>query len=290
LSEVATETAVVLSRKAAQHLAERGIENATLEADLLLADVLGLTRLQLYLQHDRPIEITELERFRQCVRRRLRREPLQYILGRVSFRKLELQVDRRVLIPRPETEILVGEILAWIDRAGAPIASALDIGTGSGAIALSLAQEAKLRVVATDISTAALEVAAENARRLGLSDRIELRPGTLWNPLEPTEQFDIIASNPPYVAETERADLAPEVCDWEPAVALFSGDNGLQIIRQIAAGAPSHLRAGGLLALEIGATQADAVVAWIKADPRYDTVRVVRDLAGRERIVLTETR
>ena len=112
----------------------------------------------------------------------------------------------------------------------------------------------------------------------------------LWQPLAPTDRFDIIASNPPYVAESERAALAPEVCDWEPALALFSGEDGLQLIREIVAGAPAHLRARGLLALETGATQASAVVELIKADPRYDTARVVRDLAGRERIILTETR
>jgi release factor glutamine methyltransferase len=288
LSEVATETAVQLARKAAQHMAEHGIENAKLEADLLLAEILGLSRLQLYLQHDRPVADAELERFRQQVRRRLRREPLQYILGRASFRKLELQVDRRVLIPRPETEILVDAILAWSSRAEAR--SALEIGTGSGAIASSLAQEGQLTVVATDISAVALEVASANIRRLGLNDRIELRLGTLWQPVADSEQFDIIAANPPYVAEHERALLAPEVCEWEPAVALFSGDDGLQLVRQIVEGAPGHLRAGGLLALEIGATQAPAVVALIQADQRYGAPRVVRDLAGRERIVLVETR
>jgi release factor glutamine methyltransferase len=287
---VASETALLLARKAGQHMADRNIENARLEAELLLAHTLGISRLDVYLQHDRPVDGAELERFRSLVRRRLRHEPLQYILGRTRFRQVELLVDRRVLIPRPETEVLVGEVLAWVKSRPGSELRALDLGTGSGAIALSLAGEGALHVVATDISADALDLARSNAERLDLQGRVEFRLGSLWQPIGSDEQFDIIASNPPYVGESERDSLAPEVREWEPAVALFSEADGLGVLRQIVAQAASYLRPGGLLALEIGASQAAQTTELIGADERYCSTRVLRDLAGRERVLLAETR
>ncbi|MBX6363568.1 MAG: peptide chain release factor N(5)-glutamine methyltransferase [Gemmatimonadetes bacterium] len=288
------ETALPLARKAADVLAARGVENARLEAELLLAWVLGIGRLQLYLQHDRPVSEAELERFRAAVRRRLRREPVQYIVGTAHFRQLELRVDRRVLIPRPETEELVGAVLDWARRAagaGERRLVALDIGTGSGAIALSLAREGPFRrVVATDVSPAALELARENAAALGLDEAVELRTGSLWDAVSPGERFDVIVSNPPYVAEADRATLAPEVVEWEPAGALFGGPDGYEAIEPLVRGAPSHLAPGGLLALEVGAEQATRVVERIHETGAYEGARVMRDLAGRERIVLAVAR
>lgn len=288
------ETALPLARKAAAVLAGRGVENARLEAELLLAWVLGVGRLQLYLQHDRPVSEAELERFRAAVRRRLRREPVQYIIGTAHFRQLELRVDRRVLIPRPETEELVGAVLEWARRcggAGERRLLALDIGTGSGAIALSLAREGPFRrVVATDVSPAALELARENAGALGLGEVVELRAGSLWDAVPPGERFDVIVSNPPYVAESDRATLAPEVVEWEPAGALFGGPGGYEVIEPLVRGAPSHLAPGGLLALEVGAGQATRVVERIDETGAYEGARVMRDLAGRERIVLAVAR
>ncbi len=345
------ETALLLARKAADLFAERAIEQPRLDAELLLAHVLRLSRLQLYLQFDRPVEDDELATFRALVRRRLRREPVQYIVGSAHFRELELAVDARVLIPRPETEELVGHVLDWAwalvggrpgkrlraepaegamgrwgdgatgeaatsvsasDAAAAGIAPApgepevvaphppiapsplevrrlvaLDVGTGSGAIALSLLKEGPFeRVVATDMSADALEVARGNATRLGLADRVEFRLGSLWQAVAPDEVFDVVASNPPYVAEPERAALAPEVGEWEPAGALFAGDAGLDVLRPLIGGAAAHLRAGGLLALELGATQAAAVRALIDATSAFEASRVERDLAGRERVAL----
>jgi release factor glutamine methyltransferase len=345
------ETALLLARKAADLFAERAIEQPRLDAELLLAHVLRLSRLQLYLQFDRPVEDDELATFRALVRRRLRREPVQYIVGSAHFRELELAVDARVLIPRPETEELVGHVLDWAwallggkpgkrhptetaegesGRAGerdtserdsgtvgqreqqlpadgglsrsptVPLSGAaegtsgagrrlvaLDVGTGSGAIALSLLKEGPFeRVVATDMSADALEVARGNATRLGLADRVEFRLGSLWQAVAPDEVFDVVASNPPYVAEPERAALAPEVREWEPAGALFAGDAGLDVLRPLIGGAAAHLRAGGLLALELGATQAAAVRALIDATSAFEASRVERDLAGRERVAL----
>ena len=282
------ERALELTRKAAEVLAGRGIEQARLDAELLLAGILGIRRLDLYLQHDRPVTEAELEQYRAAVRRRMKREPVQYILGTTSFRKLELHVDPRVLIPRPETEQLVGAVLEWCrthDRWG----SALDIGTGSGAIALSLATEGSFeRVVASDVSADALEVAAMNAAQVGAA--VELREGSLFDVVHPGERFDVIVSNPPYVAETERGSLGPEVAEYEPAVALFAGDTGLVVIDSIVAGAPEYLVPGGLLALETAPDQGGNIVEQLERTGRYDAPRVLRDLAGRDRMVLAERR
>lgn len=283
------ETALELARKASAVFAERGFENARLEAELLLAAVLGLRRLDLYLQYDRPIETAELDSFRGFVRRRLRHEPLQYITGEAHFRQVVLRVDRRVLIPRPETEVLAGTVIAWsARREDRATLAAADIGTGSGAIALSLAHEGGFgRVVATDASVAALDVARENAERLGLADRVEFRHGELFEPLA-GEQFDAIVSNPPYIAESERAALAPEVQEWEPEEALFAAGDGLAVLFALLDGAPARLARGGLLALEVGLGQAEAVAARMRGSGAYANVRVIPDLTGRERVVSGE--
>lgn len=278
-----------VSRKAADVFAQRGFEQARLESELLLAGVLGLKRLDLYLQHDRPLSPDELELYRAAVRRRLRREPVQYILGTAAFRNLELQVDARVLIPRPETEQLAGAVLDWSkrhDRVGA----VLDVGTGSGAIALSLAAEGGFeKVVASDISSDALAVARGNARRLEGCGRIEFREGSLFEVVRDGERFDVIVSNPPYVADAERADLPEEVVAHEPAGALFAGPDGLAVITAIIAGAPDRLKPGGLLALEIGAHQGPSVLDLLERTHGYVRPRVERDLAGRDRMALAET-
>jgi release factor glutamine methyltransferase len=297
------EQALTLARKAADLFKEKGIPNARLDAELILAHVLQIDRLKLYLQHDRPVTPPELERFRELVRRRLKREPVQYIVGTVAFRQLELAVDARALIPRPETELLVGEVLKWaasgagMSEAAAGMSeaaaegqemAALDIGTGTGAIALSLAAEGGFRVVATDVSEAALSLAAENAERTSLVERVDLRLGASWGPVRNGEVFDVIVSNPPYIGEQERTALAAEVVDYEPAGALFAQDGGLAVLSEIIEGASGRLRPGGLLALEMGETQGAQLVARIEAAGEYGTARVIRDYAGRERIVMAE--
>jgi release factor glutamine methyltransferase len=279
------ETALPLAQKAAQLFAERGFESARLESELLLAHVLGIKRLDLYLQFERPLTTAELETFRGLVRRRLKHEPLQYIMGTAAFRQLELKVDRSVLIPRPETEVLVGRAIAWSREQGGAV-RALDIGTGSGAIAVSLVHEgAVTAVVATDVSPEALAVARSNAERAGVADRVEFRAGSVWQPIQSGEVFDIVISNPPYIAAAERDTLQPEVRDWEPATALFADDDGLAIVREIVRGAPPYLRAGGLLALEVGMTQAQQVADELRGMSEYENAEVMRDLAGRDRVV-----
>lgn len=274
------ETALPLAQKAAQLLAERGIENARLEADLLLAHILGIKRLDLYLQFDRPLTEAQLEQFRAVVRRRLKREPLQYITGRVQFRHVELEVDRRVLIPRPETEVLVGVVLDFIRGRSVRV---LDVGTGSGAIALSIAKECPgAFVVASDVSRGAAEVAERNAKSLGLG--VELRVGDLFDVIGADEKFDVVVSNPPYVGLREKEELQPEVKDWEPHEALFAGDDGMTLYPMLTC-SHAHMLPGGLLALEIGATQAQAVKKMLEETDEYKAITVHNDLSGRERIV-----
>lgn len=269
-----------LVKLAAGHLSARGVDDGRLDAELLLAHVLGVRRLDLYLQFERPLEPAEVEAYRQAVRRRASREPLQYITGEAAFRDLVLAVDPRVLIPRPETEVLVGAVRRFTDGV------ALDLGTGSGAIILSLlAEGAVARGVATDVSQGALEVAAANAERVGVADRLELRSGPLWTPIGPGERFDVIVSNPPYVSEAERSALMPEVREHEPAEALFAGEDGLAVVRGIVEGAAGHLVPGGLLALELGLGQAATVVAWLRS-AGFRAPEIVKDLTGRERFVL----
>jgi release factor glutamine methyltransferase len=270
----------------ANYLGEKGFHNPRLNAELLLAGSLGLKRLDLYLQFDRPLRPDELAEFKARLKRRAKHEPLQYIEGTAAFRELTLRVDPRVLIPRPETEVLVQEVLDWAAARGAR--SALDVGTGSGAIALALATEGPFeRVVAVDLSPDALEVARANAGSAAPGAPVDFRHGSLYDAAA-GERFDVIASNPPYVGDEERAGLDAEVRDWEPAAALFAGTGGLDVIRPLVEGAPRYLSPGGLLAMEIGAAQADAVCALVRATGAFAEPRVRRDLSGRDRIVLAE--
>lgn len=262
-----------------------GVDTPRLDAQLLLAGVLGVERSALTARSPLPDDAARAA-FEAALARRAGREPLQYVLGEAAFREIVLRVDPRVLIPRPETEVLVGVVLAWAAGRGGAAPDALDVGTGSGAIALSLLVEGPFtRVVGTDPSPDALEVAAENARRLAVAGGLELRRGPGWTPLAPEERFDVVVSNPPYVAEPERAALQPEVGRWEPAGALFAGADGLDVVRDLVGGAAARVRPGGLLALEVGSTQARTVAGWLREDDAFEDVQVLLDLAGRERVV-----
>jgi release factor glutamine methyltransferase len=274
----------------ADYLKAKGVESPRLDAEHILAHVLGLGRLEMYLQHERPLTAVELDAFRPLLKRRAKREPLQYVLGRQAFRSLELEVGPGVLIPRPETESLVEEVLAWAREksAGGSTLVGLDIGTGSGAIALALAVEGPFaRVVATDVSASALEIATRNREALKLGGRVELRHGPAFEPIAPGERFDAIVSNPPYVSEADRPALAPEIVDWEPPEALFGGADGLAVIREMARGAAGRLVPGGLLALEVGLGQATAVATLLEEEGLKE-VRVRKDLAGKPRVVMAD--
>jgi release factor glutamine methyltransferase len=237
-------------------------------------------RLELYLDHDRLLEPAEVDRLRELVRRRGKREPLAYVLGSWSFYGLELHCDARALVPRPETEVLVERCLALLD--GTPAPAILDVGTGTGAIALALAARLPAAsVTAIDLSAAALALAGENAAANGLDGRIELLEGDLLAPVA-DRQFDLVASNPPYVAAGEEVD--PEVAGYEPALAVYAEDGGRAIHERLATGAPSALQPGGHLVVEVAEGQA----AWLAEHLEslgYAAIAVTRDLRGVDRVV-----
>jgi release factor glutamine methyltransferase len=250
-----------------------GVASSRLDAELLLAEATGWERARLVAEPEAGVPADAARRFGEMVRRRLRREPVAYILGLKGFRNIELEVDRRVLVPRPETELLVELALELRPR------RALEMGTGSGAVALAIAEELPgCEVVATDTSTAALEVARANAVRLGLAERVEFHETML--PLEPP-RLDLIVANLPYVAEPEWSELEPELTEWEPREALIGGPDGLDVIRA-AVGVAATVAPS--LALEVGAGQAPAVSELLFA-AGFATVETRADLAGIPRVV-----
>ena len=263
---------------------ERGLETPRLDAELLVAHALGLPRVQLYVQFDRPLLPAELGDIRALIKRRQGGESVAYLLGKKEFWGLELVVDARVLVPRPDTETLVEEARVRLDEAAREPASEriADVGTGSGAIALTLA---KLRpaaaVFAADVSPDALAVARANAERLALA--VTFVEGDLTAPLAEHAPFALIVANLPYIPTGDLASLSPEV-RAEPALALDGGPDGLALVRRLVAAAPGLLAAGGALALEIGAGQAAATADLLQAAGLAD-VRARRDLAGVERVV-----
>jgi release factor glutamine methyltransferase len=264
-------------RAAAAELERAGCPSPRVDAEWLLGHALGISRTELYADGVRPLEPEEEERVRALVARRARREPLAYILGEWGFRRLTLKVDRRALIPRPETEVLVERCLALLGGIREP--RVLDVGAGSGAIALAIADEHPgARVVATDRSLGALELAADNRARAGLGDRVELVEGDLFAGLE--GPFDLVVSNPPYVAADEIPSLQPEVRDFEPRAALLA--TGLT--ETLARRAPEVLGPGGALCLE-AADGAAGDVAELLERLGYLEVTMTRDLAARERVV-----
>lgn len=259
------------------------------EAEELLGRLLDLARPQLYLDRGRVLESAEHARLEAWVERRLAGEPVQYITGRAAFRGHDLAVSNAVLIPRPETEWLVEAVLEVLEgereRWAAP--RVLDLGTGSGAIALALASECPAATVtATDASAEALEIAASNAAALALATRVRLRAGHWFDAVGADDRFEVVVSNPPYVAEAEAEQLPEEVREHEPPHALYSGPTGLEALREIIELAPRHLVARGLLALELAEMRAAEVAAWLEGDRDWQNVELRDDLAGRPRILL----
>lgn len=244
-----------------RYLADRGVENARLNAEHLLAHALGLKRMELYLQFDRPLTESERAPLRDLVKRRGAREPLQHVLGTAEFHGRTFTCDKRALVPRPETEQLV-ELALEIAK-DKPTATILDIGTGSGVIALTIALELPSATLhATDVSPDALALAAENATRHALTDRIVFHQADLLPPDD--ARFDLIIANLPYIPAEEIASLSPEV-RHDPASALDGGADGLDLIRRLIETAPDRLAPGGALLLEIGLGQADAVNTLLSA-------------------------
>lgn len=278
-----------LCRIAAERLRAGGIEEAGLEAELLLRSFLGLSRVEMHLA-DRELAPAELQAFSGMLERRLRREPLAYVTGEKEFWSLNFAVSPAVLIPRPETELLIETVLARIPEPATFAGDILDLGSGSGVIPVVLARELpQARLVGIDISTAALEVAAANAARLGVAERITWLVGDWCGGLSPDRRFAFIVANPPYVAERSRPSLQPELA-FEPAGALFAGADGLAAIRKIVAQVPSFLADGGWLLMEIGYDQGQAVAALLSSRSELEEIAIVRDYAGLDRLAVARKR
>jgi len=260
-------------------LLSKGVVNARLEAEWLLCAAMGLDRVGLYLHYDKPLNDHELAVYRSMVARRARREPLQHILGSQEFCGLEYEVTAAVLIPRYDTEVLITEAVTRKPDAH----SVLDIGTGSGCVAVTLQKRLSNAVVtATDISDAALEVARRNADKYGAS--IEFLLGSLFSPVA-GRCFDLIVSNPPYIPTADIEALDQEVRDYDPAVALDGGRDGLDIYRALIPAAVGHLNRGGWLLVEIGIGQADDIVRLFQCSCGYDEPVIAHDPSGIERVV-----
>ena len=276
-------TVLELLKWTTDYFKQKGIDTARLDAEILLAHALGSDRLRLYLDFEKPVHADERARFRELVKRRAdERVPVAYLTGVREFWSLPLAVTPDVLVPRPETETLVEAVLAELPDVEAEL-TAFDLGTGSGAIALALAKERpKLRVVAGDVSQAALAVAARNAEALGLADRVRFVHGDGFAPVEGL-RFDAIASNPPYLAEAEAGSLAPELAH-EPRGALFAGADGAALLRRIAHEAALFLKPGGLIAFELAPAQADELTQCLVRSG-YEGPKSHRDLGGSVRVV-----
>ena len=266
-----------------QHFEKLGLDSPRLTAELLLAHVLHTSRVRLYTDLDRPLEAGELAAYRGLIARRAAGEPTSYLTGTREFYGRTFAVDPRVLVPRPETQLLVEAVLQAVPR-DAEI-RVLDLCTGSGCVGITLALERpRARVLATDTSPGAVEVARANAAALGPADRFEARLGDLLAPVEGEPPFDVVVANPPYVPTGELPTLSPEV-RREPPLALDGGADGLDVVRRIAEEAPRRLVPGGLLALEIGDGQGPAVHSLLEA-AGYGSVRIERDLARHDRLAL----
>jgi release factor glutamine methyltransferase len=263
-------------RTGAARLGAAGSATPRLDAELLLGHSLGLARIELYTSFERPLDVRERDAYSALLDRRERHEPVAYILGEWGFRRLMLRVDRRALIPRPETEVVVERCLALLD--GAPAPTVLDVGTGTGAIALAIADEhPAARVTGIDASTGALELARENRARTGLS--VELEHRDLFADFPPGP-WQLVVSNPPYVEPGELDTLMPDVRDWEPHSALV----GHGATEAVAAGAAATLESGGALVLEVGDGHAARVIDHL-AGLGFRDVRATQDLTGRDRVV-----
>lgn len=265
------------------YLAGKGDEQPRLSAEWLLSAATGLSRIELYAHHDRPLTPEERAALREGVKRRATGEPLQYVTGEVAFRHLVLKVRPGVLIPRPETEVLVDAVLAELADTEAPVVA--DVCTGSGCIGLALAQEAGAMVIAGDLSPDAVSVANDNATRLGLAERFAAVEGDLFAPLDPAlrGRLHAVVSNPPYVPSADVEGLPREVGGFEPHLALDGGPDGLDVYRRLLVDAREWLAPGGLLAVELDERRvkdaAEEALEW------YQHIRVGRDLAGRDRFV-----
>jgi len=290
-------TVIEVIKKSAEFLAKKGVESPRLDSELIVANVLGIQRLQLYLNFDKIIPSEKAEVIKEMLIKRGKRIPLQHILGSVGFYAVNIKIDRRALIPRPETELLVENAVLLLKGIESP--SVLDFGTGSGCIGIAIAKHIPTaKITAIDISKDALELARENARINNVDDRTEfvqgdgfsvfsLKEEVVLNELKPNPAplFDAIVSNPPYIPTEEIARLQPEVRDYDPLIALDGGKDGLDVIRILAKESGSFLKQNGFLAIEIGAGQIDNVFK-IMEQNHWKIESVIKDYNKIDRIVI----
>jgi release factor glutamine methyltransferase len=268
-------------KKTEAYLRDKGVASPRLDAELILGHHLGLDRVQLYLQFDRPLDEAELAPMREHVKRRGDREPLAWVLGTKDFYTLTLAAHKGVLVPRSDTETLVESALARIPEEGECFV--VDVGCGTGAVGLSLASErAGVKLFATDISDAALRCTRENVKRLSLGDRVAVLKGPLLEPIPPERPIDIVVSNPPYIPSADIDGLEPEISRHEPRAALDGGPDGLDIYRKLIPAAAKRARVAVLV--EVGAGQAEAVSA-LMVQAGLGSIQVHQDLAGHGRVV-----
>lgn len=270
------------------YLQQHAADSPRLDAELLLAQSLGCKRIELYTRYDEVVADEPRGKFRQLVKQRAAGMPVAYLLGRKEFYSRDFRVTPDVLIPRPETEHLV---IAALDRlrevAKAGVPRICDVGTGSGCVAVTLAKELPtLQVTAIDISRPALQIAQENAEQHGVAERVEFVAGDLLQPIAAEPAYDAIVSNPPYIGLVEKPTLPRDVLEYEPHAALFSGEDGLDAIRQLVAQAPSRLKPGGWLLIEFGPVVAEAATAIVAADAHFEPPTVEKDLAKLARILI----
>ena len=287
--EQPTWTIIELVRWTTHYFGAHQLENPRPEAEILLAHALGLRRIDLYLNHDQPLDKNERDQFKTLIKRRLNGEPVAYITGMREFWSLELMVGPQVLIPRPETECLVEAVLPFLqngDTGG--YKRIMDMGTGSGAIVIALAHEYPSgHYIAMDHSIAALGLARQNARKHGVGHHIDWYCGSWDAPLKPDrEAFDLIVSNPPYIRSGDIDGLQPEVRDYEPRLALDGRPDGVSCLRRIIQSVYRHLKPGGMLALEMGWDQAAAVSEMANRTGHYEDLQIIKDYSKLDRVAM----
>ena len=268
-------------------LRDAGIDSAQIDAEVLLRHVLGIEKARLYSALDEPLSAGHRRQFQDLLDRRMRREPVAYITGRKEFWSLDFVICPSALIPRPETELLVEVALQRLKSAASGPPTILDLGAGSGIIAVCLAKERlEAHIVAVDIASGALEVARINSRRHGVSERIDLIYGDLFAALGAEKRlFDLIVSNPPYIRTGEISLLAPEISQWEPTIALDGGADGMEYYRRIIGAAHEYLAPGSSIVLEMGAGMASYVAELFARSGCYGPVSVYQDYEGKDRVI-----